>query len=91
MMDELLQGYVLLTDEDGKEEEYHVLRVLEMAGAHYVLLSSEVNPDEEPLILRVEGDIEAEEASLVGILDDEEWERVAEAFDELMFELDDQS
>ncbi len=91
MLDDLLQGYVLLTDEAGQEEEYQVLRVLEMEGLHYVLLRSEAQPLEEPLILRVEGDVEGDEATLSGIDDDDEWERVAEAFDTLMFELDDQS
>jgi uncharacterized protein YrzB (UPF0473 family) len=91
MLDDLLQGFVILTDEDGREEEYQVLRVLELAGRHYVLLQSEQDREEEPLILRLEGDVEHADASLVGIDDDEEWESVAEAFDELMFELDDQS
>lgn len=91
MMDDLLQGHVLLTDDEGQEEEYQVLRVLEMNEMHYVLLQSVVESEEEPLILRIDGDIEADSASLIGIDDDEEWERVAEAFDTLMFELDDQS
>ena len=92
MLDDLLQGHVLLTDEDGHEEEYQVLRVLEMTGRHYVLLQSELNRGEEPLILRVlDGAEGGAEPALAGIDDDDEWESVAEAFDELMFELDDQS
>ncbi len=91
MFDDLLQGLVVLTDDDGQEEPYHVLRVLEMEGHHYVLLQSELDPGEEPLILRVDGDIEADSASLIGIEDDDEWDKVAEAFDTLMFELDDLS
>lgn len=90
-MEDLLQGYVVLTDDVGREEEYQVLRVLEMHGLHYVLLQPERSLEEEPLILRVDGDVEQDAASLVTIEDDDEWERVAEAFDEIMFELDDQS
>lgn len=91
MLDDLLQGFVMLTDEAGQEEEYQVIRVLEMQDLHYVLLQSVQEPNEEPLVLRIEGDIETDNATLVGIDDDEEWERVAEAFDTLMFELDDMS
>lgn len=91
MLDDLLQGVVLLTDDEGSEEEYKVIRVLEMEGRHYALLQSMDEPEEEPMILRIEGDVEAENASLVGIDDDEEWESVAEAFDTLMVEWDDQS
>ena len=91
MMEDLLQGYVVLTDDVGHEEEYQVLRVLEMHGMHYVLLQPDRSPDEGPVILRVDGDVEQDAASLATIEDDEEWESVAEAFDEIMFELDDQS
>ena len=88
MLDDLLQGLVVLTDEDGHEEEYRVLRVAEMEGKHYALLQSTVVHDEEPVILRVEGDVEADSASLVGIEDDDEWDRVAEMFDALLFDFD---
>ncbi|KYP79364.1 hypothetical protein AYW79_14385 [Ferroacidibacillus organovorans] len=91
MMDLLLQGHVTLTDDEGRDEDYEVLRVLEMEDRHYVLLMSLLEPEEEPLILRVEGSVEDDDASLCGIEDDEEWERVAEAFDTLMVEWDDLS
>lgn len=90
MLDDLLQGLVVLTDDGGREESYHVLRVLEMLGRHYVLLQSAEDPEEEPLILRVEGDVESESASLAGIEDDDEWDAVAEAFDTMLFEWDDE-
>ncbi len=88
MLDDLLQGLVVLTDESGNEEEYRVLRVAELEGNHYALLQSVVVHDEEPIILRVEGDVEGDAASLVGIDDDDEWDRVAEVFDALLFDLD---
>lgn len=90
MLDDLLLGEVTLTDDSGREERYRVLRVVEMQGHHYVLLQSLETPGEEPLIFRVEGDVEAEDASLVGIDDDDEWEAVAEAFDTLLFGPDDE-
>ncbi|MCI0181923.1 MAG: DUF1292 domain-containing protein [Acidibacillus sp.] len=91
MMDELLQGRVELVDDEGNEEPYRVLRVMEMNERHYVVLQSEVDKKEEPLILRVEGNIETDNITFSGIEDDEEWENVAEAFDTILFELDDQS
>ncbi|PWI57198.1 DUF1292 domain-containing protein [Sulfoacidibacillus thermotolerans] len=91
MMDELLQGHVVLVDDEGQEEPYRVLRVIEMNERHYVVLQSEQDAKEEPLIFRVEGDIETDAIEFVGIEDDDEWENVAEAFDTILFELDDQS
>ncbi len=88
MLDDLLMGQVILNDEQGKEETFRVVRVLEMQEKHYVLLQSIDDPRDDLLILRVEGDVESEEATLVGIDDDDEWEEVAEAFDELLFDVD---
>nr|NNM91233.1 DUF1292 domain-containing protein [Bacilli bacterium] len=88
MLDDLLQGFVLLTDDDGVEEEYRVLRVAEVEGKHYALLQSTVDHEEEPLILRIEGDVEEDTATLVGIDDDDEWDVVAEVFDTLLFDID---
>ncbi len=88
MLDDLLMGQVVLNDEQGKEETFRVVRVLEMREKHYVLLQSIDDPRDDLLILRVEGDVESDEATLVGIDDDEEWEEVAEAFDELLFDID---
>jgi putative Holliday junction resolvase len=92
MLEELLTGHVILTDEAGQEEEYLVVRVLDMNERRYVLLQSQEHRDEEPLILRVEeGDDELRSPSLIGIDDDDEWEQVAEAFDEILFEIDDRA
>ena len=88
MLDDLLMGQIVLNNEDGHEETFKVVRVLEMKERHYVLLQSVDDPRDDLLILRVEGDVESEEASLVGIDDDDEWEEVAEAFDELLFDID---
>jgi putative Holliday junction resolvase len=88
MLDDLLQGFVLLTDDEGVEEEYRVLRVAEVGGKHYALLQSTADHEEEPLILRIEGDVEEDTATLVGIDDDDEWDVVAEVFDTLLFDID---
>lgn len=90
MLDDLLQGEVILTDDEGQEETFKVIQVLEMNEKHYVLLQSAINSDEDYLILQVVGDIESDAATLVGIEEDEEWEAVAEAFDTLLYGLDDQ-
>ncbi|MCY0870405.1 MAG: DUF1292 domain-containing protein [Firmicutes bacterium] len=92
MLEELLTGHVILTDESGQEEEYLVVRVLDMNERRYVLLQSQDHREEEPLILRVEESLgDSATPSLVGIEDDDEWEQVAEAFDEVLFEIDDRA
>ncbi len=88
VLDDLLLGSVVLNDEQGREESFKVVRVLEMNEQHYVLLQSLDDPGDDLLILRVEGDVESDDASLVGVDDDDEWEAVAEAFDELLFDVD---
>ncbi len=88
MLDDLLMGQVVLDNEEGQEETFKVVRVLEMKAKHYVLLQSVDDPSDDLLILRVEGDVESDESSLIGIDDDDEWEDVAEAFDALLFDID---
>lgn len=85
-MSEVEQDSILtLTDEDGGEHDFKVLDVLELEQKMYAILQPTESDDEEAIILRVEQD-EAGNEVLVNIEDDEEWERVAEAYDTLLFE-----
>lgn len=79
---------VVLTDEDGEEHEFELLDVLEVEGRRYAVLVPSGDEDEdadEAVILRLETDPDGKEV-LVQIEDDEEWERVADAWDELLEE-----
>lgn len=76
---------ITLTDEEGQEHEFEVLEVIELDAKTYTILQPLEGADEEAIILRLEKDADGND-SLVGIEDDEEWEKVAEAYDTLLFE-----
>lgn len=75
---------VTLVDEDGKEHEFTVLDVIQMKDNEYaVLLPAE--EEEEAIILKFSKDDEGNEI-LVDIEDDEEWEKVADTWEEMVVE-----
>ncbi len=89
MTGEEMDDVVVLTDEDGAEHEFTVVDVIEVGDKEYaILLPMDQEPDEEDeeeaVILRVEH--EDGEDVLVEIDDDDEWERVAEAWEEIVDE-----
>lgn len=76
---------VELQDETGKVSYYRVEKEFDVAGSSYaVLRNDEGREEDEPEILKIvsspDGTFE-----LVTIDDDEEWENVAELYDELTF------
>lgn len=74
---------ILLVDEEGVEHAFRLYRMVEVEGRTYALFEPEEG-EGELVVLRMEGPIES--ACFV-TLDDEEWERVAEALEgELEFE-----
>jgi uncharacterized protein YrzB (UPF0473 family) len=75
-------GKVILVDEEGKEKEqaYHILREIELEGRHYCVLQPEESGEEDAYIFRVGDDHKIEHVE-----DEEEWERAAEAVDELLY------
>lgn len=75
---------VVLTDENGEEHEFELVDVFEVDGREYaVLASTEEEEDEEAIVLRVEKDSEGND-QLVDIDDDDEWEKVAARWDEIL-------
>lgn len=80
------EDLVVLTDEDGVEHEFAVIDVIEVEGKEYaILLPPDDEDDDEAIILRVETDENGEE-TLVDIEDDAEFEKVAEAWEEILEE-----
>lgn len=71
---------VTLTDEDGKEIEFELIGRLTLDGKDYIALMSQDN-DEEYIILKSEKDENGEE-TFVTIEDDDEFDNVADAFDD---------
>ncbi|MEW6242684.1 MAG: DUF1292 domain-containing protein [Bacillota bacterium] len=97
--DSIEDEVIVLTDEDGREEQFILLDMIEVDGATYAILKpldegtfdeeseeSEFDDDvEEVFVYRVEID-EAGEQQYVEIEDDEEFEKVAEAWESLQEE-----
>ena len=80
---------VVLTDDEGKDHEFLDLDTLELEGSTYFLLmpiSEEKSEDEdadEAIILKLGKDAEGGEM-LLDIEDDEEWKKVADAWENLV-------
>ncbi len=75
--------FVTLTDEDGVESEYELIGETEVDGDTYYALAPN-DTDDEYVILKLERD-EDGEAVLSTITDDDEFDRVAEIFDDELF------
>ena len=87
MADEIFEteDIYTLTDEDGVEHQFTLLGSCEIDGAEYLaLIPMEQNEAEEYVILKLEVDANGEEF-LVTIDDDEEFDRVADVFEDDLF------
>ena len=80
---------VVLTDDEGKDHEFLHLDTLELEGSTYFVLmpisedESADEEDDEAIILKLGKDAEGGEM-LLDIEDDEEWEKVADAWETLV-------
>ena len=81
---------LMLTDEDGNESAYELIACQEVDGRiYYALIPQDNNENNEYVILRSEPDPEdPEEEILVTIDDDDEFDKVADIFDDMLFEDD---
>lgn len=90
-MTELDDNIVTLKDEEGQEHNFVVLDMLSVKGNDYVLLvpaeDDEEEDEQEAVIFRVE-ETENEHTLLI-VEDDEEWEAVANAWEEANYDPDD--
>ena len=86
-MNDLEPDRVTLTDEEGVEREFDIIGTLQMDGCDYfALVAAEGDEDEYIVLKAVEED---GEEVLITIDDDDEFDRVADAFDnEMMEEID---
>lgn len=74
---------IMLEDEHGCQIEFETIDVFEFEGAWYFALLEvlgEGEENDEVLIMKVEGDIDSEEAELVMIEDDKQLEKVFNEF-----------
>jgi len=91
MGDDRDNSVLTLLDEDGKEHDFEVLDIVELEEGRYAILlprDEEYANTNEAIIMKISVDENGEEV-LFDIEDDEEWEKVADAYDELIEEDDD--
>ncbi len=88
MADELFEGeFYTLTDEEGNESRFELIGSCELGGSTYMALVP-FEDGEEYVILKKEVDEDGEDI-LVTIDDDEEFDKIADIFeDELFSEID---
>lgn len=87
MPDDLEADRVTLTDEEGVERDFDIIGTLEMDGNEYFALVAVDGDEDEYIVLKAVE--ENGEEVLITIDDDDEFDKVADAFDnELMEEYD---
>lgn len=77
---------ITLTDDEGKEHEFVVVDVIEVNQKEYAILlpiDTEEDEEAEAVILRLEKDADGDDV-LADIESEEEWEQVAQAYEELL-------
>lgn len=87
MADELFEEAEIftLTDEEGNESQFELIGQRDLDGITYLaLVPIDNNDDEEYVILKVEPDEDGND-SLVTIDDDDEFDRIADIFDDELF------
>ena len=72
---------IVLLDEEGNEHHFAIVDSVEIDDVVYVALLPEVDPEQGAVVFRVDKDDEGEDI-LSEIEDDEEYDRVVEAFEE---------
>lgn len=84
--EEELDNVYTLTDEDGNESQFELIGELQLEGEEYLALSPVESESEEDeyVILKVTVDENGEEL-LVTIDDDDEFDKVADAFEDQLF------
>lgn len=76
---------ITLVDEEGEEHDFTVIDIIEVEGSEYAILLPVEEENDEAIILKFTHDEDGNEL-LVDIEDDEEWEKVADAWEEMMAE-----
>lgn len=74
-----------LVDEEGKESQFEVIGKRELDGVLYFALIPVEEESDEYVILKLSTDEDGEEC-LVSVDDDDEFEKIAEIFDDELFD-----
>ena len=84
-MDDNNEEKIVLVDEDGEEHEFVLIDVIEVDGEEYAILEPlEDEEDESDAIILKIGKDENGEDILYDVEDDDEWEKVADKWQELI-------
>lgn len=75
------ENIIVLSDENGQETQFEIVTVLEIEGKEYYVLYPVDSDEEDALVLKLDKNEEGEEI-LTTIEDDEEFDRVSEAYEE---------
>lgn len=74
---------ITLIDEEGKEHDFTVVDIIKVASNEYAILLPAQEDSDEAVILKFDKD-EDDNEILVDIEDNEEWEKVADAWEEMI-------
>lgn len=74
----------LVTDEEGQEHEMVIVYTFESQNQAYAVMIDRNDPEADGMIFRVEE--QEDEAFLVNIEDDEEWDRVSAIYNQIVEE-----
>lgn len=74
---------ITLIDDNGEEKDFTVIDILEVDGSEYAILLPLDEESDEAIILKFTEDAEGNEV-LIDIENDEEWEKVADAWEDVM-------
>ncbi len=87
LLDENEPEIFLLTDESGKESKFELIGETEMDGAIYYAMIPIEDGSDEYVILKVVADENGEDM-LESVDDDDEFEKVADIFDDMFMDTD---
>jgi uncharacterized protein YrzB (UPF0473 family) len=76
---------ITLVDEEGAEHDFTVVDIINVDESEYAILLPVEEENDEAIILKFTHDEEGNEL-LVDIEDDDEWEKVADAWEEMLAE-----
>jgi len=80
---------IILYDENGEEVEFELVDSLEVDGRNYVIVAPVDEDTDEAIILRVDKDENGEDI-LVTVDDEDEYNAVVDAYNDLVLEYDDE-
>lgn len=84
--EEFDENIVTLTDEDGVDHDFQLIDIITVEEADYAILQPVEDENDEAIILKIVKDDEGNPVEFVDIEDDEEWEKVADAWEEMLEE-----